>query len=114
MVRSWQSVWRLVAQDVWHAPHLLDTEVHHVLRRLDARQDLTALQVDAARRSFLALTVDRYPHAPLSWRVWELRSVLSADDATYVALAEELDATLITTDARIVGAPGVRATIETY
>lgn len=103
---------RLGAETVWHSPHLLDTEVHHVFRRLEARGDLTPGQVAEARANFQDLTIDRYPHRPLSARVWELRTTLTAYDATYVALAEALDATLVTTDARVAGAPGVRATIE--
>lgn len=107
-------VQRLQDEPVWHAPHLLDVEVHHVLRRLEARGDLTTDQVDEARRNFHDLMIDRYPHHPLSDRVWELRTALSAYDATYVALAEALDASLVTTARRIGGAPGPRAAIETF
>jgi len=56
----------------------------------------------------------RYPHAPLADRIWELRENLTAYDATYVALAEVLDAPLVTMDARLARAPGVRAEVELY
>jgi len=105
---------RLAAEDVLHAPHLLDTEVLHVLRRLERRRDLTRSQVTAAREQFGMLAIDRYPHLPLSERVWELRTTLSAYDATYVALAEALDATLVTTDRRLAGANGIRAVVEPH
>lgn len=105
---------RLGAEAVWHAPHLLDTEVHHVFRRLEARGDLTPEQVETARQNFGDLAIDRYPHHPLSERVWALRSVVTAYDATYVALAEALDATLITTDARLSRASGLEASVEAF
>jgi predicted nucleic acid-binding protein len=105
---------RLASEDVLHAPHLLDTEVLHVLRRLERRRDLSRSQVDFARRQFGALVIDRYPHQPLTERVWELRLSLSAYDATYASLAEVLDATLVTTDRRLAGANGIRAAIEVH
>jgi predicted nucleic acid-binding protein len=45
-------------------------------------------------------------------RAWELRTNLSADDALYVALAEQLDAPLLTADARLAKAPGLRCPVE--
>ena len=105
---------RLAGEAVMHAPHLLDTEVLHVLRRLEQRGTLTGDQVATALQLFGLLEIDRYPHVPLSPRVWELRSELSAYDATYVALAEALEATLVTTDQRVAGANGLRADIEVH
>ncbi len=105
---------RLSEEVVLHAPHLLDTEVLHVLRRLEQRGDLTSERAAWARDLFGRLTIDRYPHHPLSDRVWELRPAVSAYDATYVALAEALEATLITTDRRLARAAGVRASVEVH
>jgi predicted nucleic acid-binding protein len=45
-------------------------------------------------------------------RVWELRHNLTADDAAYIALAEALDATLLTRDRRLAAASGHRDRIE--
>ena len=56
----------------------------------------------------------RYPHASLAARIWELRENLTAYDAGYVALAEVLNAPLLTTDLRLAQAPGVRAALELY
>ena len=105
---------RLGAEPVLHSPHLLDTEVLHVLRRFEQRGDLTAGQADRARQLYAELGIARYPHWPLSDRVWALRPALSCYDATYVALAEELGATLVTTDRRLAGAPGVQTPIEPH
>jgi len=63
-------------------------------------------------QDFGDLNLARYPHDFLLPRVWELRKNLTAYDAVYVALAEVLDAPLITTDARLASSPGHRARIE--
>lgn len=102
---------RALASEQLHAPHLIDSEVANALRRgvgakrLDAAAGWTAL--DAFRR----LGMTRYPVFSLLDRVWELRENLSAYDASYVALAELLDCNLLTADARLSRAPGVRCPI---
>jgi predicted nucleic acid-binding protein len=53
----------------------------------------------------------RYPHAPLLPRMWQLRQNASAYDAVYIALAEALDAPLVTCDRALVSVPGHRATV---
>jgi len=57
------------------------------------------------------ISLRRYPHDFLLPRVWELRANLTAYDAVYVALAEALDAPLVTRDRRLAAA-GHRARIE--
>ncbi|MGD0761825.1 MAG: PIN domain-containing protein [Roseiarcus sp.] len=54
----------------------------------------------------------RYPHDFLLPPVWQLRNNLTANDAVYVALAEALDASLLTRDRRLAGAAGLRIRIE--
>ncbi|HYX94550.1 MAG TPA: type II toxin-antitoxin system VapC family toxin [Geodermatophilus sp.] len=94
-------------------PHLLDSEVTNVLRRLVLRGDLTVEQGDAAMSHFLELDLERFPADRLRVRMWDLRENLTAYDATYVALAEAVGATaLLTTDARLAGAPGIRCTVR--
>jgi predicted nucleic acid-binding protein len=44
-------------------------------------------------------------------RAWELRDILTAHDAVYIALAEALDAPLLTRDRRLAGAAGHRARV---
>lgn len=84
-----------------HAPHLLDTEVLHVLRRWLARGWLTPPRAEEALRDLGDLRLVQHDHRPLRERVWALRERMGAYDATYVALAEALGATLVTTDGRL-------------
>lgn len=97
-----------------HAPHLLNVEVLHVLRRRALRGELSRTRSDEALEDLLDMNVSLYPHAPLAGRIWELRENLTAYDAAYIALAEALDAPLITTDARLARSSGHRAAIELY
>jgi predicted nucleic acid-binding protein len=94
-------------------PHLLDSEVTSVLRRLVLRGDLAEQQGAAAMSAFLDLELLRFPADWLRPRMWELRRDVGAHDATYVALAETIGATaLLTTDARLAQAPGVRCAVR--
>lgn len=95
-----------------HAPHLLDVEVAQVIRRYAAKGDIDADRGRAALEDLADFPLRRYPHDFLLPRVWELRSNLTAYDAVYVALAEALDAPLLTRDQRLVAATGHRARIE--
>lgn len=54
------------------------------------------------------LGMTRYPASGLLRRIWDLRENVSAYDSTYIALAEQLDCTLLTADARLATAPGTR------
>lgn len=89
-----------------HVPHLVDVEVAHVLRRYVAARELSAAEAGTALDVLRDLPLDRHPHDVLLDRIWDLRSNLSAYDATYVALAEALDAVLLTCDARLARAVG--------
>lgn len=103
----------LLGDEELAAPHLLDSEVTHVLRGLVLRGELSEEQGAAAFEGFCSLTITRLPAEWLRPRMWELRHNLSAYDATYVALAELADATaLLTTDARLANAPGVRCVVQ--
>lgn len=86
------------------APMLLDIEVLQVFRRLD-RQARHPVSASGFLDDFRALRIQRYPHGPLLARIWELRENLTAYDATYVALAEALNAQLVTRDRRLAAAP---------
>jgi predicted nucleic acid-binding protein len=95
-----------------HAPHLLDLEVLHVLRRLERRGILHTSRAAEAVEDLLDLPLTRYPHVALASRIWELRGALTAYDAAYVALAEALGAPLLTRDAALASARGHRARVE--
>ena len=95
-----------------HAPHLADVEVAQTLRRYTRDGELDALDARAALDDFRALDLQRHAHEPLLDRVWALRENLSAYDAVYVALAEALDAVLLTCDGRLARAPRVAARVE--
>lgn len=102
------------AGETLHAPHLLDLEVGQALRRLLRRGALSDARAMDALTDMSALGVRRYPHTRLLGRIWELRANVSVFDAAYVALAEALDAPLITADQALARAPGHRARIELY
>jgi predicted nucleic acid-binding protein len=95
-----------------HVPHLLDVEVAQVLRRYVREKSMTASRGEEALQDLLDLPLNRYPHDILMPRIWELRTVLTAYDAVYVALAELLEAPLLTCDRKIALASGHRATVE--
>ncbi len=95
-----------------HAPHLLDVEAAQVIRRYAANGDIEGARGRAALVDLANFPLRRYPHDFLLQRVWDLRNNLTACDAVYVALAEVLDAPLLTRDQRLAAAPGHRASIE--
>jgi predicted nucleic acid-binding protein len=95
-----------------HAPHLLDVEVAQVVRRFAANGEIDAERGRAALADLADFPLRRYPHDLLLPRVWDLRNNLTAYDAMYVALAEALDAPLLTRDKRLATAPGHHARIE--
>ena len=97
-----------------HAPHLMDVEVAHALRRLAISRAISVVRAEEALADLGEMRVRRYPHAWLLPRMWQLRSNMSAFDAAYVALAETLDASLVTADGALARAPGHAAKIELY
>lgn len=97
-----------------HAPHLVDVEVTHALRRLVASGELSSDRASDARVDAADLLIMRYPHLALLERAWELRDNLTVYDAVYIALAELLQAPLVTCDARLAQAPGHDAEIELF
>jgi predicted nucleic acid-binding protein len=105
---------RLADDGDLHAPHLIDTEVLHALRRLLIGREISDERAADVRSDFAELALVRYPHEPLSDRVWELRHNLTAYDATFVTLAEVLSVPLITCDAGLASAPAHAATIELF
>lgn len=95
-----------------HAPHLLDVEVTQVLRRYVRDKAVTARRGQEALEDLADVPLSRYPHDLLIPRIWELRATLTAYDAAYVALAELLDARLLTCDGKIASASGHHAIVD--
>lgn len=94
-----------------HAPSYLAVEVMSALRGLTAGGHASAERAEVALKDLAATGIETHDPAPLISRAWQLRHNLSAYDAVYVALAEVLDATLVTRDARISKAPGLLAPV---
>ncbi len=94
-----------------HAPHLLDVECAQVIRRYAANGDISDGRGAGALADLADFPVRRYPHGFMLRRMWGLRHSITAYDAAYVALAEALDADLITRDKKLASAPGHHARI---
>ncbi len=103
---------RLFAAAETSAPDLVDVETVSVLRKRWLAGDLTARRFRSAIDDLLALPLVRVPTGPLMPRAYELRANVTAYDAAYIALAEGLTCTLVTADARLATAPGIRCTVE--
>jgi predicted nucleic acid-binding protein len=104
---------RLAADPDHAAPHIVDIEVFGVVRRERLRGNLDLTQATQAIELLQAWPAERFGHRLLLERAWELRDNLRGPDALYVALAEALDAVLITTDRRLAAATGPDCRIET-
>jgi predicted nucleic acid-binding protein len=87
-----------------HAPHLLDIEIAQVIRRYEAKGAIDDGRGREALSDLGDLPIQRYPHDLFLPRVWQLRRNLTAYDAVYVALAEGLDAPLLTGDHKLADA----------
>jgi predicted nucleic acid-binding protein len=94
------------------APELIDLEVASVVRRLCRSGRLAAGRAGSVLTDLAGLGFERVSHRPLLPRCWELRENLTPYDAAYVAVAEAFDAPLLTADARLAAAPGLRCTVE--
>lgn len=101
------------AESRLNAPDLMDVEVAQVFRRHAAGNVLPAARAAAALELLQRLPVRRHPSRVLLPRIWALRDNLTAYDGAYVALAEALDAPLLTCDGRLARAPGHGAAIVT-
>jgi predicted nucleic acid-binding protein len=99
-------------QEALHAPHLIDVEVLHVLRRLCAQGVIGERRTREALADLAELPLTRHSHEDLVGRAWTIRSALTAYDAMYIVLAEALDATVVTCDERLGRAHGHTARVD--
>jgi len=94
------------------APDLVDVETVSVWRKRWLAGDLTAQRFRAAIADLNDLPMVRHPTLPLMQRAYELRSNVNPYDAAYVSLAELLQCQLVTADARLASAPGIRCHVR--
>lgn len=95
-----------------HVPHLADVEVVQVLRRLVATRVIGEATGGAAVDELRNLTIVRHGHDVMLVRLWALRRNVTAYDAAYLALAEVLDATLVTCDKRLARSAATTVRVE--
>ena len=95
-----------------HAPELIDAELLSVLRRLVLAGQLPEEQALLALDTAQQLGLRRHSTRPLWPRAWQLRTNLSAYDALYVSLAEQLGMPLLSADGRLARAPGLRCAVH--
>lgn len=107
-----ESVRELLAADPDHAaPHLIDAEVLSVIQTQHRSGRLDPTAASQAIDDLRSWPGERWSHRPLLERAWDLRDNLRSYDTLYVALAEGLEASLLTLDARLARAPGPRCPI---
>jgi len=97
----------------WSAPDLLPFEVANIVRRHEARGQVSSDQAAQAHADLLDLHVELWPYELLAGSAWAQRHHLSIYDAAYVAVAERLDAPLVTLDARLARAPNLPCVVLT-
>lgn len=95
-----------------HAPQLMDLEVVSSIRRLSRHGKINEDEADFALFQLHNFPVVRYPHVELIPRLWELRHNATPYDASYIALAEDLDCPLVTADTHLEGVPSIRCQVE--
>jgi predicted nucleic acid-binding protein len=101
-----------VLRDDLAAPHLMPVEAANILRRAVIAGDLSIDVATLAHADLVRLRVELLPYEPHADRVWQLRDTLTAYDAWYVAVAEALDAPMITLDRRVARATGPRCSFR--
>lgn len=99
-------------RDEFHSPHLADVEVTQALRRLVRSGEVSHDRATDVMTDLTDFDLHRHPHVDLLTRAWKLRENVTVYDAMYIALAEALDAPMVTCDAPLGRAPGHRARIE--
>lgn len=93
------------------APAVAVFEAANVLRGLRLSGELDAVEAALAHGDLVALPIELWSYGAVAERAWDLRGSVTVYDASYVALAELLDAPLVTLDARLARAPGPRCRI---
>jgi predicted nucleic acid-binding protein len=103
---------RLWVDNAVFAPELIDLEVAAYARRLVRLGQMLPERAVLLLADLAVMPLRRVSHVPFLGRIWELRDNVSSYDAAYVALAETMEAPLLTTDARLARAPGIRCDVH--
>lgn len=96
------------------APHLIDAEVAHTIRRHLLMGLISVDRAEIALQDLMVLPIVRYPHTMLLPRAFSLRDNATIYDALYLALAEALEATLLTRDKALKTVPGIDVSVEVF
>lgn len=102
----------LLSHDRPAAPHLIDLEAANAIKGLERVGVLDRTTAEEMVRDVLLMPIRRYDHRLVLARCWQLRHNLSAYDASYVALSELLQVPLVTADAGLAAAPGIRCEVQ--
>lgn len=94
------------------APHAVDLECASTLRGLVRGGKLPPDEAERALQLLGSTDLRRYSHVPLLERIWQFRDNMCPYDAAYVALAESLDADLVTVDGKVGKVPGINCTVR--
>ncbi len=105
---------RALGTEALLAPHLIDVDITHVLRRHVRTGTLEPTAAETCLATWQRLGIERVSVTDMLGRIWELRDNVSSYDAAYVAVAEALDCALLTGDARLAQAPGPRCTTTVF
>ncbi|MDE0652844.1 MAG: type II toxin-antitoxin system VapC family toxin [bacterium] len=103
---------RLAGREAVCAPHLVDVELGQVVRRFVLRREMSVARASAALEDLADLPIRRFPHSELLPRAFAMRSNVTVYDGIYLALAEALDAPLLSCDASLAEVPGCNAVVE--
>jgi predicted nucleic acid-binding protein len=98
--------------EVLAAPHSIDLECASTLRGLVRGHKLPAAEAERALDVLARIGIRRYGHVALLPRIWQLRDNAWPYDAAYVALAESLQADLVTVDGKFEKIPGLRCRVR--
>jgi predicted nucleic acid-binding protein len=98
--------------DTIHSPELFAVEVLNTIRSNRVRGRISRSGAHRALTGLQSLPIIGHSLMPLLDRIWALHENLTAYDAAYVAPAECLGEPLVTADARIARAPGIRCEVR--
>lgn len=107
--RAWSA---LQADPEWASVGHLHAEVFSGVRGRFLGGSLARHRAEDSMTVLGSISVVIIDTALLLTRMWELRDDLTGYDAAYVAAAEALDCPLVTADARLAAAPGIRCEVR--